>query len=92
MPEILKGLKEQALDKLSVTGGKEMDLTANFNSGGQIRAILELQAHECLGSKYVKERKELLERLTCSYNGTHRSNIVDIGKTGMMNNDFGALE
>ena len=90
--EILKGLKEQALDKLSVTKGEELDLTANFQSSKQIYAILELHAHECLGSKYVTKRKELFERLTCSYQGTHRTNIVDIGKTGMMNNDYGGLE
>lgn len=90
--EILKGLKEQALDKLSVTGGKELDLTSNFNSSAQIQAILELHAHQCLGSRYVTDRKELLERLTCSFDGTHRTNIVDIGKTGLMNNDFGGME
>lgn len=84
MPEIIKGLKEESLDRLSVTHGAELDLTANFTSPEQIMAVMEMHAHAYLGSAYVRDRCELLERLTCSFGGRHRTDIVDIGKSGTM--------
>jgi len=81
--EILKGLKEQTLDRLSVVGGKELDLTANLSSLDQMEVILECHAHAYLGSEYVKDKCELLERLTASYQGRHRQDLVDVGKSGM---------
>lgn len=81
MSDILKGLKEISLDKLSVTGGKELDITSCFTSGDQIEFVMEAMAHSYLGSRYITERKELLERLTCSYGGRHRTDVVDIGKS-----------
>ena len=91
MPEIWKGLKEQTIDKLSVTGGRELDLTANLTSGKQMRYIMQAHAHQYLGSKYIRDRCELLERLTCSYQGRHRTDLVDVGKSGK-DNDFGGME
>lgn len=79
--DILKGLKEISLDRLSVTGGKELDITSCFTSGEQIDFVMEAMAHSYLGSRYIRERKELLERLTCSYGGRHRTDVVDIGKS-----------
>lgn len=81
MPDIIKGLKEQSLDRLSVTHGAELDLTANFTSPDQISAVMEMHAHAYLGSNYVRDRCELLERLTASYMGRHRTDIVEIGKS-----------
>lgn len=90
--ELLKTLKEQCVDKLSFTGGKELDLSANLTSGNQMRAILECHAHSYLGSRYVKDRCELLERLTCSYMGRHRTDVVEIGKSGGQDGFFGGPE
>lgn len=80
--EILKGLKEQCVDKLSFTGGKELEMTSFLTSGNQVRAILECHAHSYLGSRYVRDRCEVLERLTCSFQGRHRTDLVEIGKSG----------
>lgn len=84
MPDIIKGLKEESLDRLSVTRGPELDLTANFSDPSQIQAVLEMHAHSYLGSDYVRDTCELLERLTCSYGGRHRTDIVEIGKSSTM--------
>lgn len=81
--DIIKGLKEQTLDKLSVVTGKELDLTANLTSLDQMEVILECHAHAYLGSEYVKDKCELLERLSASYMGRHRQDIVDVGKSGV---------
>ncbi len=83
--ELIKGLKEQTLDKLSVVGGKELDLTANLTSLDQMEVILECRAHSYLGSEYVKDKCELLERLSASYMGRHRQDVVEIGKSGINN-------
>ncbi len=80
MATIVKTLKESALDKLSATGGKELDISANLTDPGQFEAILESHAHSQLGSTYVIERCDLLKRLTNSYGGRFRSDIVEIGK------------
>lgn len=80
--DIIKGLKEQTLDKLSVVAGKELDLTANLTSLDQMEVILECHAHAYLGSEYVKDKCELLERLSASYMGRHRQDVVDVGKSG----------
>lgn len=77
--QIVQTLKEVALDKLCVTSGEALDMTANITDTAQFRAILESHAHSELGSTYVRRRIELLERLTCAYKGRHRSDIVAIG-------------
>lgn len=81
MVTMLKTLKETAIDKLSATEGKELDISANLTDPGQFDAILESHAHSHLGSKYVIDRCDLLKRLTNSYQGRYRSDIVQIGQT-----------
>lgn len=90
--EILKGLKEQTLDRLSATHGEELNLTANLTSGRQMKYIMQSHAHQYLGSAYVRDRCELLQRLTCSYNGRHRTDLVDVGKSGGKDDLFGGTE
>lgn len=90
--EIIKGLKEQSLDRLSIITGKELDITSCFTSTDQIEFIMEAHAHAYLGSRYIKEKKELFERLTCSYNGLHRNNVVDIGKSGRLADNIPGME
>ena len=81
MVQIIKTLKETAVDKLSATEGKELDISANLTSADQFAVILESHAHSHLGSTYVIERCDLLKRLTNSYHGRFRTDIVEIGKT-----------
>lgn len=89
--ELIQTLKEQALDKLCVTEGEALDETANITDAGQFKAILESHAHQQLGSTYVRRRIELLERLTCAYNGRHRSDIVAIGSSIGDDGTYGQL-
>lgn len=68
------------MEKLCVTEGEALDMTANITDSRQFAAILESHAHSELGSTYVRRRIELLERLTCAYKGRHRSDLVAIGR------------
>lgn len=85
--EILKTLKEQCVDKLTETHGEALQIGCNLTSGKQMNYIMQSYAHTCLGSEYVKERCEMLERLTISYQGRGRTDLVDVGKSGP--NDLG---
>lgn len=76
--ELLKTLKETAIDSLSATEGKELDISSNLTGPNQIDAILESHAHSHLGSTYVIDRCDLMKRLTNSYMGRFRSDIIAI--------------
>lgn len=78
--EILKTLKETIVDNLSATEGKALDISANITAPEQLNAIMEAHAHSHLGSAYVIDRIDLLKRLTNSYQGRYRSDLVEIGK------------
>lgn len=78
--QIIENLKEASVKRLSTTSGEELDITGNLTHPMQIDAIMEMQAHAALGSKYIVEKKELYQRLTCSYGGRHRSDVVEIAK------------
>ena len=80
--EILKSLKEQCVEKLTEVRGEELQIACNLTNGKQMKYILESHAHAYLGSDYVKSRCELLERLTISYQGRGRTDLVDVGKSG----------
>lgn len=79
--QVLKTLKETAIDKLSATEGKELDISANLTNPKQMNAILESHAHSHLGSRYVIDRCDLLKRLTNSFDGRFRTDIVTIGQS-----------
>lgn len=79
--EILKGLKEQCVDRLTETHGEPLQIGCNLSSGKQMAYILQSHAHAYLGSTYVNGRCELLERLTISYQGRGRTDLVDVGKS-----------
>lgn len=78
--ELIESVKESAIRHLSVTEGVDLEITSNLTSSGQVDAVLECLAHSYLGSKYVIQRKDMLLRLTDSFQGRHRSDIVEIGK------------
>lgn len=80
MAQIIKTLKEQAIDHLSVVDGEELDLTCNLTSSNQIKVILESEAHAMLGSRFSIRTTERLLRLTCSFQARHRQDIVEIAK------------
>ena len=91
MVEILKSLKEQCVDKLTATHGETLQISCNITNGKQMKYIMETHAHAYLGSQYVVARCELLERLTISYQGRGRTDLVDVGKTSDPMSDMGPL-
>lgn len=79
--EEIKTLKEQAIDHLSATEGKELDLTCNLSSPAQMQIILEAEAHAILGNEFILRYTERMLRLTNSYMARHRQDIVEISKS-----------
>lgn len=79
--DIIKSLKEQVVDRLTEIHGEPLQIGCNLTSGRQIRYIMQSHAHTYLGSAYVCDRCETLERLTISYQGRGRTDLVDVGKT-----------
>lgn len=78
--EELKTIKEQALDRLSATEGKELDLSCNLSSGTQLEIVLESEAHAVLGCRFYVRTTERMLRLTNGFQGRHRQDIVEIAK------------
>lgn len=74
-------LRDQIVGRLTRTEGKELDISCNLTSNKQIELFIEEMALTHLGSKYVSKRADLLKRLTCSYQGKLRNDLVEIGKT-----------
>lgn len=85
----LRTLKEQAIDHLAITDGDELDITCNLTSSQQLRIVMESEAHTFLGSKYNRQYTERMLRLTNSYQGRHRSDIVEIAKASRFDKDGG---
>lgn len=81
MSEIIMDVREGAVERLSCTEGEELDITCNLTKPQQIEALMEMFALIQLGSRYMMQRKEMWQRLSCSYNGRHRSDVVEISKT-----------
>jgi len=78
--EILRTVKEQAIDHLTVTEGDELDITCNLTSSEQALIVLESEAHSALWSRYIPQCTERMLRLTNSFNGRHRSDLVEIAR------------
>lgn len=75
----IKTLKDRCVDALQYTTGELLQISANLQSTQQFNVIMEAHAHKRLGSKYVPERSEELLRLSNSYKGRMRDDIVKIG-------------
>lgn len=86
--EILKTLKEQCVDRLCETKGEALQIGCNLSSGRQMGYILQSHAHAYLGSSYITSRCEMLERLTISYQGRGRTDLVEVGKSGSNEMEF----
>ncbi len=77
----LKTLKENCVDALRVTEGKDLEISANITSPKQIPLIMQGYLYSQLRSKYVTERTQMYLRLTISYNARMRDDVVGIGKS-----------
>lgn len=81
--EILKDFQEVCLDKLTVTQGRELEISANITSHKQLDLVMmgNVYGQNGLRSRYFETQKDSMLRLTCSYEGRCRSDIVEIGKS-----------
>lgn len=77
----IQGLRDKIVDKLSSVDGKDLEINCNLTSNKQIDLFVEEMALTYLGSEYIRDRADMLKRLTCSYQGRGRADLVDIGKT-----------
>lgn len=84
--EILKDFQEVCLDKLTVTHGKELEISANITSAKQLDLVMmgNVYGQNGLRSRYFETQKDSMLRLTCSFEGRCRTDIVEIGKSVKM--------
>lgn len=75
----IKTLKDRCVDSLQYTEGHLLQISANLQATSQFTVVLEAHAHSVLGSKYVPQRAEEYLRLSISYKGRMRDDIVKIG-------------
>ena len=74
-------LRDKIITKLSATKGEELELTTHLNGSGQMELFIEEIALSYLGSRYATMRAEKMMRLACSWQGSSRKELVEIGKT-----------
>lgn len=77
----IKPFRQIAIEMLAKTKGEDLEISANLTSPSQFDLLLESYAHGILGSEYTDGEKDLLLRLTKSYNSKFGDYVVDIGKT-----------
>jgi len=84
--DIIKDFQEVCLDDLTETHGERLELTANLTSSKQFDLVLmnNVYGRHGLRSRSFGEMKDSMLRLTCSYQGRCRSDIVEIGKSVKM--------
>lgn len=87
MAELIKTVKEQAIDHLVITEGNELDISCNITSSEQVLIVLESEAHKVLGSQYIQHCTERMLRLTNSYMARHRQDLVEIAKSSKIGGD-----
>lgn len=92
--DIMKDFQEVCLDKLTVTSGEELEITANITSSKQLDLVMmgNIYGRNGLRSRYFETQKDSMLRLTCSYEGRCRSDIVEIGKSVKMPLFAGGLQ
>ena len=83
--EVIKDFQEVCLDKLSVTDGPDLEMMANITSSGQFDLILMggVYGDQGLRSQYFRGQQDRCLRLTVSYQGRGRTDVVEIGKANM---------
>lgn len=77
----IKQTRDVCVEKLTQTEGKDLEITANLKSTGQVDAILQGYIDKALGSRYGVQKMEMLLRLSDSMGGRTRDDLVAIGTT-----------
>lgn len=83
MVEFIKDFQEVCLDKITETQGPALEMTANITSPNQFDLMLlgNVYGKYGLRSRYFQAQRDTMLRLTCSYQGRCRTDIVEIGKS-----------
>lgn len=84
MPIEIKSLKDRCVDALQYTKGELLQISANLQSSKQFGIITEAFVHSYLGSRYVPMRSEEFLRISLSYHGRMRDDIIAIGAAKSM--------
>lgn len=79
--DIIKTFREIALERISKTEGKDLEISCNLTTSSQFGLIVESYAHSVLGSTYTSDEKDLYLRITKGYNANYTSDVVKIGMT-----------
>lgn len=74
-------LRDRIVNTLSITSGEGLEMTTHINTTAQMELFMEEVALSYLGSKYATMRAEKMMRLACSWQGSSRQELVEIGKT-----------
>lgn len=81
--DIIKDFQEVCLDKLTVTSGEALEITANITSPKQLDLVTmgNVYGENGLRSRYFTQQKESMLRLTCSLGGRARTDITEVAKS-----------
>jgi hypothetical protein len=84
------GTKEAVVKELTRKNGDELQLMSNISNGNQIPLVLEsaIFNEEGFDSPYVRNKVEILLRMTVGHKGRGRTDLVEIGKTPEVSNGF----
>ena len=80
MDELLSP-RDKIVLKLTPTNGEELEIMCNITHAKQTDIFLEETGYTMLGSRYIIDRSNRLKRLTCSFQGKARNDLVEIGMT-----------
>ena len=89
MPLEIQQTMDTCVDHLTATEGGDLQIMANISNPSQMNAVMEGHLYAFLGSRYIPGRTELLLRLTVSYQGRGREDLVTIAKSGGAAKGFG---
>lgn len=73
--------RDKIVQKLTPTVGEELEIMCNLTSPKQMDVFVQEVGYTALGSSYIITRTNMYKRLTCSFNGKARNDLVEIGKT-----------
>ncbi len=76
----IKQTQEICVEKLTSTKGHDLEIMANIAHPDQLDAVMEGFADAVFGSQFGVSRMEMLLRLTCSFKGRARDDLVHIGE------------
>ena len=87
-----KTLRDKIVKKLTRTEGKELDISCNITHHNQVDLFVEEMGYRYLGCDYITERADMMKRLTCSFQGRNRDDLVKIGQVPEFQKQGGGIE